>query len=444
MIKCGRIYMFPVLLKDTYNLGELHMSLVTVALVGAGNRGVEAYAPYALINPDQMKFVAVCEPDRERRQAFQDAFEIPGKMCFDSYNELLKQPRIADAVFICTQDKMHFLPTIEFLRKGYHILLEKPMSPDIKECILMAEEARKQDRALIICHVLRYTSFFKAIKNILESGKIGKLISIVHNENVGYFHQAHSFVRGNWRNKDETSPMILAKCCHDMDILHWLADSKCKNISSFGSLTHFKAENVPEGAAKRCLDGCKYADDCIYYAPKQYLTDDIGWPTSVISADTSYKAREKALKKGPYGRCVYHCDNNVVDNQVANMEFENGVTAAFTMCAFTNECNRVMRLMGTNGEIEGDVENGFITVKEFKTGNVENISVSSGAAGHSGGDYGIINSVINTILGKGDDRSSVTQSLQSHMMAFAAEKSRLEGRIVDIDEYIEEISQLYK
>ena len=413
------------------------MSLVTVALVGAGNRGVEAYAPYALINPDQMKFVAVCEPDRERRQAFQDAFEIPGKMCFDSYNELLKQPRIADAVFICTQDKMHFLPTIEFLRKGYHILLEKPMSPDIKECILMAEEARKQDRALIICHVLRYTSFFKAIKNILESRKIGKLISIVHNENVGYFHQAHSFVRGNWRNKDETSPMILAKCCHDMDILHWLADSKCKNISSFGSLTHFKAENAPEGAAKRCLDGCKYADDCIYYAPKQYLTDDIGWPTSVISADTSYKAREKALKKGPYGRCVYHCDNNVVDHQVVNMEFENSVTAAFSMTAFTEECTRTIKLMGTKGEIQGAMEKNSIEIHYFSKKENETVGVPTFTSGHSGGDFGLMRDFVKIVGNYGSviSKTSADASVHSHVMAFAAEAARCEKRVINLDEF---------
>jgi len=414
------------------------MSQISVVLIGAGNRGVESYAPYALINPEQMRFVAVCEPDLERRRKFQDAFSIPGNMCFESYEELMKMPQIADAAFICTQDKMHFKPTMAALEKGYHVLLEKPMSPDMRECILMAKEAEKHDRLLTICHVLRYTGFFKAIKNILDSGKIGQLISIQHNENVGYFHQAHSFVRGNWRNSEETSPMILAKSCHDMDILHWLSASRCKNISSFGSLTHFKAENAPKDAKKRCLDGCVHKDTCVYYAPNQYLTDNVSWPTSAISADTSYKARERALKKGPYGRCVYFCDNDVVDHQVVNMEFENSVTAVFTMSAFTKECSRTIKLMGTKGEIRGAMEKNELEIRYFdpKKEN-ETTGVPIVESGHSGGDFGLMKDFVKLVSNYGNriSTSSADVSLHSHLMAFAAEKARLENRVINIKEF---------
>ena len=413
------------------------MQPITAALVGAGNRGTEAYAPYSLIHPEQLRFTAVCEPDFERRRRFQEIFELPSKICFDSFENFIQLPKMADVVFICTQDKMHFVHTMECLKKGYHVLLEKPMSPNIKECILMAEEAEKQKRLLIVCHVLRYTSFFKGIKNILDSGKIGQLISIAHNENVGYFHQAHSFVRGNWNKKEETSPMILAKCCHDMDILHWLAGSKCKNISSFGELTHFKKENAPEGAPKRCLDGCPHSETCLYYAPNQYLTDNVGWPTSVISVDTSYKAREKALKTGDYGRCVYHCDNDVVDHQVVNMEFENSVTVAFTMSAFTEECSRTIKLMGTKGEIRGNMEKNLLEISYFdKTKETEPVAVAEASSGHGGGDFGLMNEFVSLINGQGEQASTTADaSVHSHLMAFAAETARCENRVVNLNDF---------
>ena len=399
---------------------------------------MDSYAPYALMHPEQIKFVAVCEPDNEKRQLFRDVFYIPSKMCFNGYEDFLKLPKIADTALICSQDRMHFVPTMELLKKGYHILLEKPMSPDMKECILMEREAKKQDRILMVCHVLRYTCFFRKIKKILDSGKIGQLISIAHNENVGYFHHAHSFVRGSWRNSEETSPMILAKCCHDMDILYWLAGAKCKNISSFGELTHFKAENAPEGAPKRCLYGCPHEKTCVYYAPKQYLTDNIGWPTSVISVDKSYKAREKALKKGPYGRCVYHCDNNVVDHQVVNMEFENSVTAAFTMSAFTEECTRTIKLMGTKGEIHGAMEKNSIEILYFdKKKENEHVGIAETESGHGGGDFGIMKDFISLVNGdiSSSNLSLASDSVHSHLMALAAEKARCEKCVLNINEF---------
>lgn len=414
------------------------MEPVKVALIGAGLRGVN-YLEYAVHQPHELQVVAVAEPVAERRRAFQVRHGIAEAMCYESADELLAAPKLADAVLICTQDKQHYEPTMRALAAGYHVLLEKPMSPDPGECIRMAEQAERSNRTLSICHVLRYTPFFSTIKELLDRGAIGRLISIQHNENVGYWHQAHSFVRGNWRRKDESSPMILAKSCHDLDILAWLADSECVRVSSFGSLTHFTSSEAPAGAPLRCLDGCPVADDCLYYAPRQYLTDNTDWPTSAISDDPSYDARYQALQTGPYGRCVYHCDNDVVDHQVVNMEFANAVTVAFTMSAFTRDVSRTLKLMGTKGEIRGAMEKNEIEIVHFGTGKVETISFGGldGHIGHGGGDMRLIKDFLRLVRaeGKGDSLTSAQRSVQSHLIAFASEQSRVEGQVVSLAQF---------
>lgn len=425
---------------------EINMRKIKVALIGAGQRGTIAYGPYAIEHPEELQFVTVAELDEVRRENFGREHGISKDLMFSSWQELLEKPRVADAVLICTQDRMHYEPAVKALEQGYHVLLEKPMSPYAFECIKLGECARKYNRIFSICHVLRYTTFFNGIKRLLDEGRIGKLISIQHNENVGYLHQAHSFVRGNWRNSETTSPMILAKSCHDMDIMLWLAGADCVNISSFGSLTHYRKENAPESAPMRCLDGCPAEKDCLFYAPRFYLTEYTGWPTSAISNDTSFEAREKALQEGPYGRCVYHCDNNVVDHQVVNIEFANEVTAAFTMCAFTNEeTSRTIKLMGTRGEIRGSMSKNEIEITDFLTRKREIVSFNdeNGSNGHGGGDNGIIRDFVRLLQ---DDRqgaslTSADISVQSHLMAFAAEKSRLEKRVVNMDEYIKELKK---
>jgi predicted dehydrogenase len=417
------------------------MSKVTAILLGAGGRGMGAYASYALKHPNELEFIAVAEPNKERREKFKKLHNLPDSMCFESWEELLAGPKLADAALICTQDRMHFKPTVMAIEKGYHILLEKPISPNPKECLIIGEKAKEHNKVLSVCHVLRYTSFFATLKKLLDDGRIGRLISIQHNENVGYWHQAHSFVRGNWRNSTESSPMILQKSCHDTDILLWLVGAECVRVSSFGSLTHFKSECAPEGAPMRCLDGCPEEDECPYYAPKIYLTDNTGWPTSVISEDTSIEARTKALKDGPYGRCVYHCDNDVVDHQVVNMEFSNEVTVAFTMCAFSNIINRTIKLMGTRGEIRGDMHRNEIEITDFNTGTVETIKLQDSEYGHGGGDYGIMRDFLKLVQqdGKVQGRTSASVSVQSHMIAFAAEKARVEKKIINIKEFMEEV-----
>lgn len=412
------------------------MNKLTAIVIGAGDRGSNAYAPFALKNPNKLEIVGVAEPLDDRRDAFKEKFNLNESQCFKGYEEILSEEKLADIAIICTQDKMHFEPTIKALKKGYDVLLEKPMSPNANECIEMARVAEEEGRLLSICHVLRYTPFFQKLKDVLDSGKIGDIVSVQHNENVGYYHQAHSFVRGNWRNSDETAPMILAKSCHDMDILLYLIGKKCLRVSSFGSLNHFTSQNAPEGAPKRCLDGCPKEDTCPFFAPKYYLTDNTGWPTSTITTDLSYEGRLKALKEGPYGRCVYHCDNNVVDHQVVNMELEDGVTASFTMCAFTHDVGRTLKIMGTKGEIRGHMNLRELEIHSFIDNSIEKITLPAPKSGHGGGDFGLIKDFVNLVSGlKCEALTSAKTSVESHLMALAAEKSRTTHKMVEINEF---------
>lgn len=420
------------------------MKKITAALIGAGQRGAGAYAPYALEHPEEIQFVAMADANPARRADFQRAHSIQDVNCFASWEALLEGAKLADAVLICTQDNMHFEPAMKALEKGYHVLLEKPMSPDPAECLIMGDIAEKYNRVFSICHVLRYTDFFATIKKIITDGKIGKLVSIQHTENVEHRHQAHSFVRGNWGDSRVSSPMILAKSCHDMDILQWIVDSECTKVSSFGSLTHFRNENAPEGAPMYCLDGCPVQDECPYFAPKMYIerNDWVGEVLrAVVSHDTSDEGVLRELKNGPYGRCVYHCDNNVVDHQVVNLEFANAVTVAFTMSAFTFEGGRSVKLMGTHGQIRADMEKNIIEATSFITRETETIRLDTDLAGHGGGDTAIMRDFVRLVQSEGNEKglTGADISVKSHLIAFAAEKSRLESRTVIMSDYIDEL-----
>ena len=405
------------------------MKPITAVLLGAGARGRYAYAPYALEHAEELTFVAVAEPHKARREAFARQYGIADEYVFESWEDLMAQGRLADVMFICTQDRMHYAPTLRALEQGYHVLLEKPMSPDPQECLAMEHAAAKHNRLLTICHVLRYTPFWSAMKRVIEERAVGDIVSIQLNENVGYYHIAHSFVRGNWRHAGESSPMILAKSCHDMDLLSWLMEQPCERVSSFGSLLHFRAEHAPEGAPERCTDGCPAEAACPYSAPRFYLADREGDWVRTITEDITPEGVMKALREGPYGRCVYRCDNDVVDHQVVAMEFRSGTTAMFSMCGFTHDCSRSIQVMGTHGEIRGYMEHNRLTVHRFAAGEAEEIRVDVAAKGHGGGDAGIVSDFLRQVA-SGDASSSKTSaaaSVQGHLMAFAAEESRLQG-----------------
>ena len=407
-------------------------------LVGAGGRGMYIYGDYALRHPNDIEFIGVAEPDKERRDRFVSLHNIEKCMAFDSWEELLDRPKLADAIFICTQDRMHFLPAMKAFEKGYHIMLEKPMSHDSVECKEIGRKAKNYDKVFAVCHVLRYTQFFTEIKKILDEKRLGRVVSMQLNENVEHIHYSNSYVRGMWRNSNEAGPMILTKSCHDMDILSWLAEAKCEKISSFGSLTHFKKENAPSGATEYCMDGCSEENYCPYFAPKIYLSDEerFKYWQNLISEDI--KDRTQKLKNGQYGRCVYQCDNNVVDNQAVSMVFSNGITALFEMCAYTLKTSRWIKIMGTEAELMGDMAENSIAIKYLATGKTETIDLTAPQDVHGGGDDAIMQDFISLIKnGKSKSLSSAESSVMSHLMAFAAEESRITGKTVDMNEYVD-------
>jgi predicted dehydrogenase len=372
-----------------------------------------------------------------RRGYFAAEHKIPANRQYAGYAEILAEPKFADACFVCTQDNLHFIPATQAMAKGYHLFLEKPMAITPEDCIQLAQSAKAFQVRLMIGHVLRYTSFFATIKHKIEDGSIGDVVTIQHNENVSFWHQAHSYVRGNWRNVATASPMILAKSCHDLDILSWLVGNTPTKVSSFGSLFYFKSENAPSGAPKYCSEGCPVASTCVYQAEKVYLKAP-DWMKLPVSNDMSEGAIRKALQKGPYGRCVFHCDNDVVDHQVTILEFAKGITAAFTMTAFTHENTRTIKVMGSLGEIRGHMDKHVIEIHTFGSDKGETIDTETSQFGHGGGDNGIMEAFIALVeTGANAEIASADAAVTSHLMAFAAETSRVENRTIDFASYVQ-------
>lgn len=413
--------------------------MVTAVLIGAGQRGMDVYGDYALRSPNELKFVAVAEPDPVRRKKFQTLHQIPEELAFDSWEALLSREKLADCAMVCTMDKFHVAPAKAALAKGYHVMCEKPMSCEPRDCVEMGRYAQKYGKTLTVSHVLRYSPFFTKLKALLEENVIGDVVNIQHMEGVGYWHQAHSYVRGNWADTMKSSPMILQKSCHDMDLLRWLIGKPCVQVASFGSLYHFKAENAPAGSALRCQD-CQIRENCPYDCRKIYLKSqgESYYDTirRVVAPENTDEAVEEALETGPYGRCVYHCGNNAVDHQVVALEFEGGVTATFTMCGFTQECNRLMNLMGTKGQILCDLERSTIEIRDFATGRRDTVTVAVNDSGHNGSDDAFVDGFLKTVASDGAySLTGAEESVESHLMAFAAEESRLTGRTVSLKKF---------
>lgn len=415
---------------------------LTFAVVGAGGRG-NAYGNFLLRNKPEGQIIAVAEPNAARRKAYGDKHGIAEENRFTSWQELLAQPKFCDALIITTNDRDHYAPTLKALEIGYDILLEKPLSPDPLECLHMADVAENSGRLLSVCHTMRYHHYFNKLKDLLDEGRIGRLHHVQWTENVGYWHQAHSFVRGNWRNTQETSPMLLQKCCHDMDAIQHLVGAKCQRVSSFGSLSYFKPENTPPGATQRCTDGCPAEPNCVYSALKLYNNGPLqGWLR--LGGDDNEEARLKALQEGPYGRCVYFCDNDVVDHQVVSMEFEGEVTVAFTMTGLTMDNKRTFKLFGTKGELRGDMEKSEIEINTFD-GYRETIKVPTRSGGHGGGDDGIMRSFCRKLRGEETtNQTSALISAQSHLIVFAAEEARLNNTVVSLQEYEARLRDSYR
>ena len=411
-------------------------------LIGAGNRGYEAYGAYASAHPDEIKFVAVAEPDDEKRARFAKAHNLPAEMCFRSWDEMLGRPQLAPALLNCTMDRMHFESTLPALKQGYHVFLEKPMATTPEDCMRLVRTAEKGGRVLQIGHVLRYAPFWVKIRDAVQSGRLGDIITVDHRENVSYWHMAHSFVRGNWGNSSVSSPMILAKSCHDLDILLWITGKRCQRIASFGTLSHYRRESVGPEVPDRCTDGCPREEVCPWYAPRLYLTESTGWPTSAISVDTSLEARRRALETGPWGRCVYRCDNDVVDHQVIIFEMEDEVTISFTMHGHSHLEGRTLRYDGTRATLRASGTPQQICVYDHLTGEQEELEPDAALSGHGGGDAGIMRAFVHAVQHPGAElRTSARASLESHLMAFAAERARRTGQVIDLPNYAAEIEE---
>ena len=407
--------------------------IFTVAILGAGARGAGAYGRLIHKRSDEFKIVALCDVSKERLDTFGEEFGIGSSSLFTDEEEFFKKKR-ADLVIIATQDLDHVRHAKRAILLGYDILLEKPISSDRQECRDLVNLAHEYNSRIIICYILRYAPIYARVKELIERGEIGKLQEIEWTEPVGYEHYTHSFVRGNWRNTDVAHPMILAKCSHDLDFIKWCAGGDCLYVSSMGDLSQFKSENAPEESPGRCTP-CPRHDFCEFSAYTMYLKN---WkrdgspidmkPYNVLTpAPVSEEALREAIERGQYGRCVYHCDNNVVDHQTAYMEFENGVKATLRMTAFESG-DRVGIFKGDCGTIR--FENDVITVdkpgEDRKAIKECDICDTHGYA-HGGGDYFLIESLYGVLTGDSAPTASLEESIESHLIGIAAEESRHSG-----------------
>lgn len=414
------------------------MHPVKLVILGAGSRGAR-YASYAALHPDRARIVGVAEPRRYYRENLANGHFIPHDYVKEDWRQLADLPKFADAVVIATPDAFHSEPAITFSELGYHILLEKPMAPSEEECRAIVEAVDASGVIFSVCHVLLYTPYTCKLKSLLDDGVIGDIVSIQRLEPVGYWHHAHSYVRGNWRNSRISAPMLLTKACHDLDWIRYIMGVPCRSLSSFGSLFHFHEKMAPPDSGEHCIE-CEFEPKCPYSALKIYLgrvrNGDTGWPVNILTPNPDEENLLQALKDGPYGRCVYHGDNDVVDHQVVNMLFSGGQTASFTMTAFTKADFRQTRIFGTRGEITGNGSQ--LRIFDFLSDNTKIIETElpdkNILSGHGGGDYGLIDSFVAAVAENDAQRilSGPQETLESHLMVFAAERARLENRVVDL------------
>jgi len=418
------------------------MNRARVGILGTGSRGASAYGRYILRRPDLAEVVALADPRSDRLESVGAEHGIAPEHLHGDWKDLLKREKNLDAVIIALPDRLHYRAAMAAINQGTSILLEKPICTSEAEIRRLRAAAQRCGADITVAHVLRYTPFFMRIRELLEQGAIGTLQTVRHTEHISYWHYAHSYVRGNWRREEDSSPMILGKACHDFDILRWLIGSPCTHVDSLGRLGHFTRANAPEGSTERCDQGCAVERVCPYSALRIYLErlpPAKGWPHEVVSLDISPTGLAEALHTGQYGRCVYRCDNDVMDHQSATMGFANGVTATLNVSAFTHENTRTIHLMGSHGEITGNFTAGTVTVTDFRIDDVRTITIGpAGEGGHGGGDDQLMADFLGRTLERlrrgtsPDALTSLEHSLESHVMAFAAERSRILGQRVRV------------
>ena len=459
---------------------------VTAVIMGAGSRGRGAYGKYAENYPDRLNFIAVADPDEKKRKRFQELHDIQKERLYNSWEDLLSAEvgKIADVAFVCTPDRLHYQPAMRALELDYDVVLEKPIAPTLQECIDIANLAEKKNKLVQVCHVLRFTDFWKKVKEILDSGKLGRIIHYEHSENVAYWHFGHSFVRGFSKNKEKSTPIVLAKTCHDLDLIYWLLNEKSLEVHSTGKLTHYKPENAPEGAPDRCIEGCPAGETCPWNAVKLYIDAEpllktglesrskfirlmtkgmikhkglikflglfdkrilkfLNWdefPVTAITNDFSIEGKKKALRDGPFGICVYNAGNDVPDRQVSTFTFPSGATATLTTHGFAEYEGREIRIFGSKGVLRGKFRFTYeeIVFTDFLS-NESKLLYKKGLQGeaHGGGDPAIMDAFTSVMLGeKTKEEAGLTDvrgAIESHIMGFAAEESRVNNLVIKLE-----------
>jgi predicted dehydrogenase len=406
---------------------------VTAAIMGAGGRG-RAYASYAAEYPEELKIVGVAEPIPHRNETMAAAHGIPAEHRWDTWERAFDGPRFCDAIIITTPDHLHYGPAMAALDRGYDLLLEKAIAQSWSQCRDIYDRAREKRAIVGVCHVMRYSPYFRMQKHVVDSGRLGDVVSVQHLEPVEHIHMSHSFVRGNWRNTAESNPILLSKSCHDLDILRWILGRPCRRVQSFGSLSVFRSEMKPEGATARCADGCAVEAECAFSALRIYTGSD-RWLQHKDTPGQDEASVREWLSRTNYGRCVYQLDNDVLDHQTVNMEFDGGITAAFSMEGLTSYGGRRTRIMGTRGDLVGDERR--LDVFDFgERQRYEWTVAEHGQAlgGHGGGDFGLVRDWVQA-LSRHDESlltSTLAASMESHLMGFTAEESRHEGGTLKI------------
>ncbi len=412
---------------------------VTAITLGAGSRG-NVYGNFGLAFPEMLNIVGVAEPIEIRRKRYATNHGIMESNQFVTWEHVFERPKFADAIIITTPDHLHYGPCMQALEMGYDILLEKPIAPTEQECRDILQKVNQTGQIVAVCHVLRFAPYFQKMEALLRSGAIGEIKSMHHFEPVQHVHMAHSYVRGNWHNSKTSTPIILGKSSHDTDMMRWLIGRPCRSISAFGQLSWFRSDNAPDGSTDRCINGCAIEKECPYSALRIYYRNR-SW-LHVFDLPEEREQHGDAileyLRTSDYGRCVYRMDNDQPDHYVCAMEFEKGITATFNMEAFTSYHGRRTRMMGAMGDIRGDMKNFILT--DFKTGessvfddSVEDVEGYQ-ESGHGGGDWRLAHNWVKAVAKQDSSllTSSIEASIESHIMGFAAERSRLNGRIEDV------------
>lgn len=412
----------------------MNLQQVKIVVIGAGNR-TNKYLEYAALHPERLKLVGIVEPVEIRRSLVAEKFGVPAEACFSSFDDFFSNPIEADAVLIGTPEDKHYEPCMRAIEAGYHVLLEKPIAQTKQECLDILEASQRKGVIVGVCHVLRFHPYFMKIKEVIDSGELGQIISINHYAEINIDRMTHSYVRGLWNRAKKTNPMLIAKCCHDIDFLLWICGSKCRKVSSFGSLRWFCKENAPEGSAERCID-CKVEQSCpfsavnLYKERKQWISNfDV--PQGLTIDDVI----DEELRSGKFGRCVYHCNNDVADHQVVNMELENETTISFVANAFTLNDFRGTHIKMTHGEIDGNETT--LRVRKFRGGEeqVYDFSDLCTQPFHAGADLNIVEAFVDSITNaeNGVLSSDIASSIESHVVCYEAETSRLNNQTILID-----------